>query len=98
ERYRFKALLARGGNRGPQDKRSPGPSLEMNLKVHVKMRHADMPAGMGSVLQLLSERVHVQRLERPPEPPPAPPTQPPPPAPPPRPPPRRKRHRKSRRG
>lgn len=58
-RYRFKAMLARGNPQAPADARkTPGPSLELNLKVHVKMRHADMPSGVTSMLQLLTEAIH----------------------------------------
>jgi hypothetical protein len=58
-RYRFKAMLASGPPQAPGDSRkAPGPSLELNLKVHVKMRHADLPTGVSSMLQLLTEAIH----------------------------------------
>jgi Protein of unknown function (DUF2589) len=76
-RYRFKAMLARGNPQAPGDSRkTPGPSLELNLKVHVKMRHADMPTGVSSMIQILTEAIHreVRTDKRPPEgtPPPKP--------------------------
>lgn len=60
--FRLRASLASKGGTGSYSEKSE-QQLSANMKVHVKMRQADMPAGLSNLLRLTSSNLQVEDAE-----------------------------------
>lgn len=64
--FRLRASLASKGGTGSYSEKSE-QQLSANMKVHVKMRQADMPAGLSNLLRLTAGNLQVEDAEAPDE-------------------------------
>ena len=64
--FRLRASLAPKSGSGSYSDKSE-QQLSANMKVHVKMRQADMPAGLSSLLRLTAGNLQVEDAEAPDE-------------------------------
>ena len=64
--FRLRASLAPKGGSGSYSDKSE-QQLSANMKVHVKMRQADMPAGLSNLLRLTAGNLQVEDAEAPDE-------------------------------
>jgi hypothetical protein len=64
--FRLRASLAPKSGSGSYSDKSE-QQLSANMKVHVKMRQADMPAGLSNLLRLTAGNLQVENAEAPDE-------------------------------
>lgn len=64
--FRLRASLAPKSGSGSYSDKSE-QQLSANMKVHVKMRQADMPAGLSNLLRLTADNLQVEDAEAPDE-------------------------------
>jgi hypothetical protein len=64
--FRLRASLAPKSGSGSYSDKSE-QQLSANMKVHVKMRQADMPAGLSNLLRLTAGNLQVEDAEAPDE-------------------------------
>lgn len=64
--FRLRASLAPKSGSGSYSDKSE-QQLSANMKVHVKMRQADMPAGLSNLLRLTASNLQVEDAEAPDE-------------------------------
>ncbi|MBR1558270.1 MAG: DUF2589 domain-containing protein [Prevotella sp.] len=64
--FRLRASLAPKSGSGSYSDKSE-QQLSANMKVHVKMRQADMPAGLSNLLRLTAGNLQVEDVEAPDE-------------------------------
>ena len=60
--FRLRAALASKGGSGSYSGKSE-QQLSANMKVHVKMRQADVPAGLSNLLRLTASNLQVEDAE-----------------------------------
>lgn len=60
--FRLRASLASKGGTGSYSEKSE-QQLSANMKVHVKMRQADVPAGLSNMLRLTASNLQVEDAE-----------------------------------
>ena len=60
--FRLRASLASKGGTGSYSEKSE-QQLSANMKVHVKMRQADIPAGLSNLLRLTASNLQVEDAE-----------------------------------
>lgn len=60
--FRLRASLASKGGTGSYSEKSE-QQLSANMKVHVKMRQADVPAGLSNLLRLTASNLQVEDAE-----------------------------------
>ena len=60
--FRLQASLASKGGTGSYSEKSE-QQLSANMKVHVKMRQADVPAGLSNLLRLTASNLQVEDAE-----------------------------------